>query len=399
MTKLVQLLLHSNNFFGEIPSSIVNLKELRTLDLGYNLLSMEIPTHIGNLSRLTTLDLSNKKLTGRISSSIENLSSILNLKELKTLNLRHMSLDLEEGRKGSVGELSGDKESDEKMNSGGDFEVDKKSDEVVVLEGKANSEMTSIETATGQSHKATNVSSTTSKIQNSGLSFKRWGRKSPFIRYGLPMISLVVFGAVGFGHLLQGSKDIAKVKDDKEWEIIETRKALSRTGPIQYKPKKISLEEELKALQERVDINNYEYKKLPRPNDSKYVEFKALKTAPTTSRPKRRVRWKPPAQGTFKINFDGAIFAKDKCSGLGVIVRDREGLVIASMATRVPQQLQPIEIEALAASKALEFAREGNTVAHSLAQLAVNVSNCVIWMEDVPFKVLSFYHVDLAGIS
>ena len=65
-------------------------------------------------------------------------------------------------------------------------------------------EMTNIETATGQSHKATNVSSTTSKIQNSGLSFKRWGRKSPFIRYGLPMISLVVFGAVGFGHLLQG---------------------------------------------------------------------------------------------------------------------------------------------------------------------------------------------------
>ncbi|KAK7848633.1 uncharacterized protein LOC112009269 [Quercus suber] len=131
--------------------------------------------------------------------------------------------------------------------------------------------MISIETATGQSHKATNVSSTTSKIQNSGLSFKRWGRKSPFIRYGLPMISLVVFGAVGFGHLLQGSKDIAKVKDDKEWEIIETRKALSRTGPIEYKPKKISLEEELKALQEKVDINNYEYKKLPRPNDSKSV--------------------------------------------------------------------------------------------------------------------------------
>lgn len=71
----------------------------------------------------------------------------------------------------------------------------------------------------------------------------------------------------------------------------------------------------------------------------KYVEFEALKTAPTTSRPKRRVRWKPLAQGTFKINFDGAIFAEDKCFGLGVIVRDREGLVIASMATRVPQQL------------------------------------------------------------
>lgn len=72
----------------------MNLKELRTLDLGYNLLSMEIPTHIGNLSHLTTLDLSNKKLTSRISSSMENLSSILNLKELKTLNLRHNVLSM-----------------------------------------------------------------------------------------------------------------------------------------------------------------------------------------------------------------------------------------------------------------------------------------------------------------
>jgi len=60
----------------------------------------------------------------------------------------------------------------------------------------------------------------------------------------------------------------------------------------------------------------------------------------------------------FKINFDGAIFTKEKCSGLGVIVLNKEGLVIASMSTQVPQQLQPIEIEALAANKALEFARE-----------------------------------------
>jgi hypothetical protein len=65
-------------------------------------------------------------------------------------------------------------------------------------------EMTTIERATGQSRKATNVASTTDKIQNSGFSFKRWGRKYPFIRYGLPMISLTVFGAVGLGHLLQG---------------------------------------------------------------------------------------------------------------------------------------------------------------------------------------------------
>ncbi|KAE8708992.1 Zinc finger (C3HC4-type RING finger) family protein [Hibiscus syriacus] len=67
---------------------------------------------------------------------------------------------------------------------------------------------------------------------------------------------------------LNSVKDIAKVKDDQEWEIIETKKALSRTGPIDaYKPKKISLEEEVKALRQKVDINNYDYKRIPKPNE------------------------------------------------------------------------------------------------------------------------------------
>ncbi|XP_042476580.1 uncharacterized protein LOC122058138 [Macadamia integrifolia] len=114
------------------------------------------------------------------------------------------------------------------------------------------------------------ATSATARIRDSASQFKRWGRKYPFLRYGLPMISLTVIGAVGLGHLLQGSKDVAKVKDDQEWEIIETRKALSRTGPVEaYKPKKISLEEELKTMQEKVDINSYEYKKIPRPNEGK----------------------------------------------------------------------------------------------------------------------------------
>lgn len=130
--------------------------------------------------------------------------------------------------------------------------------------------MATIKEGMVQPQKTNNLAETTSKTRGSALSFKRWGRKHPFVRYGLPMISLTVLGALGLGHLLQGSKDIAKVKDEQEWEIIETRKALSRTGPIEaYKPKKISLEEELKALQQKVDISNYEYKKIPRPNEGK----------------------------------------------------------------------------------------------------------------------------------
>ncbi|CAN8275301.1 unnamed protein product [Cochlearia groenlandica] len=128
--------------------------------------------------------------------------------------------------------------------------------------------MTTIET--GQTiQKPPSATATPKQPSSSSPSFKRWGRRNPFVRYGLPMISLTVFGALGLSQLLQGSKDIAKVKDDQEWEIIETRKALSRTGPVDaYKPKNTSIEDELKAMQEKVDINAYEYKKIPKLNES-----------------------------------------------------------------------------------------------------------------------------------
>ncbi|KAK3005318.1 hypothetical protein RJ639_017003 [Escallonia herrerae] len=128
-----------------------------------------------------------------------------------------------------------------------------------------NVTMASFESTMDRPKKVSNPADiTAAKFQDTTSRFKRWGRKSPFIRYGLPMISLTVLGALGLGHLLQGRSglkpssltldtpqtlDIAKVKDDQEWDIIETRKALSRTGPVEaYKPKKISLEEELKPV-------------------------------------------------------------------------------------------------------------------------------------------------------
>ena len=43
---------------------------------------------------------------------------------------------------------------------------------------------------------------------------------------------------------------------------------------------------------------------------------------------------------------------------MGVIVRDSDGLAIAAMSKKIPQLLQPTEIEAMVATRALEFARE-----------------------------------------
>ena len=42
--------------------------------------------------------------------------------------------------------------------------------------------------------------------------------------------------------------------------------------------------------------------------------------------------------------------------GIGVVIRDNNGLVMASMSKLLPQQYTSLEIETLAASSALEFA-------------------------------------------
>ncbi|GLJ05049.1 hypothetical protein SUGI_0010050 [Cryptomeria japonica] len=102
--------------------------------------------------------------------------------------------------------------------------------------------------------------------------YKRWIRSNPFLRFGLPLISLTALGALGLGHLQQGRKEMQKEKEDREWEAIEITKALSREGPLGNsvisKPKQINLEDELKALQQKVNINDFEYKKIPRPKNT-----------------------------------------------------------------------------------------------------------------------------------
>ncbi|XP_057757648.1 receptor-like protein EIX2 [Arachis stenosperma] len=54
MPKLLVLILHSNNFHGNIPLSMCNLHELHVLDLSLNILSDSIPKCISNLSAMAT---------------------------------------------------------------------------------------------------------------------------------------------------------------------------------------------------------------------------------------------------------------------------------------------------------------------------------------------------------
>lgn len=45
--------------------------------------------------------------------------------------------------------------------------------------------------------------------------------------------------------------------------------------------------------------------------------------------------WRPPREGVYKINVDGAVFANSHCVGLGVMISDCEGQAIALGAKKL----------------------------------------------------------------
>ena len=47
--------------------------------------------------------------------------------------------------------------------------------------------------------------------------------------------------------------------------------------------------------------------------------------------PKGSMKWRPPRDGMYKTNYDGTIFDESEEAGIGVIIRDIKGLVIAAL--------------------------------------------------------------------
>ena len=48
-------------------------------------------------------------------------------------------------------------------------------------------------------------------------------------------------------------------------------------------------------------------------------------------RPHQVAAWQALVQHAYKINFDGALFAEDRLAGLGVVIRNCHGLIMASL--------------------------------------------------------------------
>ena len=60
----------------------------------------------------------------------------------------------------------------------------------------------------------------------------------------------------------------------------------------------------------------------------------------------------------YKVNVDGATFSKLGAVGIGVIVRDAYGQVVAALSSKLMAPLGTIETEAKALQAGMQFARD-----------------------------------------
>ena len=60
----------------------------------------------------------------------------------------------------------------------------------------------------------------------------------------------------------------------------------------------------------------------------------------------------------YKTNYDGAVFAESEEAGIGVIIGDVKGLVIAALAEKIPNPGSVEVLEPLATRKAARFVVE-----------------------------------------
>jgi hypothetical protein len=70
------------------------------------------------------------------------------------------------------------------------------------------------------------------------------------------------------------------------------------------------------------------------------------------------VRWQPLRKHRYKVNYDGAVFKETNEAGIGVIVRDSRGLVMASLIQKVRFPHSVPSIEAWAVKRSIQFVLE-----------------------------------------
>ena len=68
------------------------------------------------------------------------------------------------------------------------------------------------------------------------------------------------------------------------------------------------------------------------------------------------VRWRPPKQGWYKVNTDGATFEDIKCCGVGVVIRNEKGELMGALSKKFGLPLGGLEAEAMAIEEGVALA-------------------------------------------
>ena len=182
------------------------------------------------------------------------------------------------------------------------------------------------------------------------------------------------------------------------------------------------------------------------------LEFQQAQVQLTVARTKQIIsdQWQPPLPDVYKLNFDAAVFSGLNRTGIGTIIRNDKGEVMAATSAVGPSAENSEEPKLMACRRSLEFAvdagfsslitegdnanviqaissslpnnsflgcmvddirhlihglywartnqirRGGNTVAHVLAQFARNLDEDLVWIEDSPPPALAALFHDIS---
>ena len=90
------------------------------------------------------------------------------------------------------------------------------------------------------------------------------------------------------------------------------------------------------------------------------MEFQQTRSRPTSKKLPKKIIWKPPDPGTLKTNFDGSVFEDLGAAGIGVVVRNSSGTIVAALSKIVPCPSSVLALETIAARRAVLFLQELN---------------------------------------
>ncbi|XP_035547305.1 uncharacterized protein LOC118348876 [Juglans regia] len=161
-------------------------------------------------------------------------------------------------------------------------------------------------------------------------------------------------------------------------------------------------------------------------------------------------QWKKPKDGWLKANFDAAIDEQNCVVGLGIIIRNSKGEVMAAYSEPQRMKAKAVLVEAIALRRTIEVCKEmgfnkvvfegdtlvminalkenvvcwtwygqvveevksslkellhwkiqfvrrdGNMIAHKLAKFALNIGNLTCWIEECPVFISSLVAFDMA---